>query len=135
MIISEKKQAQMRERMAQLGIREDEIEESFTRSSGKGGQHVNKTSTAVVLTHVPTGIRVRCELERSQSVNRFQAREILLEKIEARQTEKKLARQAEAEKERRQKRRRPRGLKERILKAKSKQSEKKKLRKAPDWQG
>jgi peptide chain release factor len=135
MMILEKKQAQLLERMSELGIREDEIEESFTRSSGKGGQHVNKTSTAVVLTHLPTGIRVRCELERSQSVNRFRAREILLEKIEARQTEKKLARQAEAEKERRQKRKRPRGLKERILKAKSQQSEKKRLRKKPDWQG
>ena len=79
--VSEEKNRWLRERMAALGIREEELEERFVRSSGKGGQHVNKTSTCVWLRHIPTGIEVKCMAERSQSLNRFLARRELMEKI------------------------------------------------------
>ena len=69
--------------MSLLGVREDDLEEKFVRSSGKGGQHVNKTSTCVWLKHIPTGVEVKCMAERSQSMNRFLARRELLERIEA----------------------------------------------------
>lgn len=79
--VSEEKNRWLRERMAALGIREEDLEERFVRSSGKGGQHVNKTSTCVWLRHIPTGIEVKCMAERSQSLNRFLARRELMEKI------------------------------------------------------
>jgi len=79
--VSEAKNRLLREMMASLGVREDEIAESFIRSSGKGGQHVNKTSSCVYLRHLPTGLEVKCGTDRSQSVNRFLARRELLEKI------------------------------------------------------
>jgi len=79
--VSEGKNRWLRERMESLGVREEDLEESFIRSSGKGGQHVNKTSTCVYLRHVPTGLEVKCGTDRSQSVNRFLARRELLEKL------------------------------------------------------
>jgi protein subunit release factor B len=79
--VSEEKNRWLRERMAALGIREEELEEKFVRSSGKGGQHVNKSSTCVWLRHIPTGTEVKCMTERSQSINRFLARRELVEKI------------------------------------------------------
>jgi len=75
------KQARLRQRMEELDIREADLEEQFIRSSGKGGQHVNKNSTCVQLRHRPTGIIVTCMRERSQSVNRFLARRELAERI------------------------------------------------------
>jgi len=79
--VSEEKNRWLRERMEALGVREEDFDEKFVRSSGAGGQHVNKTSTCVHLRHVPTGLEVKCMRERSQSVNRFLARRELLEKI------------------------------------------------------
>jgi protein subunit release factor B len=79
--VSEAKNSWLRERMSALGVREEDIAESFIRSSGKGGQHVNKTSSCVYLRHLPTGLEVKCGTDRSQSVNRFLARRELLEKI------------------------------------------------------
>lgn len=79
--VSEGKNTWLREKMSSLGVREEDIAESFIRSSGKGGQHVNKTSTCVYLRHLPTGLEVKCGSDRSQSVNRFLARRELLEKI------------------------------------------------------
>ena len=79
--VSEGKNRWLQERMAALGVREEDIAESFIRSSGKGGQHVNKTSSCVYLRHLPTGLEVKCGTDRSQSVNRFLARRELLEKI------------------------------------------------------
>ncbi len=79
--VSPKKQQALRARMTELDIREEEIEEQFVRSSGKGGQHLNKTSSAAQVRHLPTGIEARCGRERSQSLNRFLARRELLEKI------------------------------------------------------
>ena len=103
--VSEEKNAWLRERMAALGIREEELEEKFVRSAGKGGQHVNKTSTCVWLKHIPTGIEVKCMAERSQSVNRFLARRELMEKIAA-GTGQPTPRSLKQEKARRQKARR-----------------------------
>jgi len=79
--VSEEKNNWLRERMEALGVREEDIEEKFIRSSGSGGQKVNKTSTCVYLRHIPTGIEVKCMKERSQPLNRFLARRELVEKI------------------------------------------------------
>ena len=80
--VSEEKNRWLQERMAALGIHEKDIEEKFIRSSGKGGQKVNKTSTCVYLRHIPTGIEVKWMRERSQSLNRFLARRELVRRIE-----------------------------------------------------
>ena len=81
--VSEEKNRSLQQKMVDLGVREADLVESFIRSSGNGGQHVNKTSSCVQLKHIPTGIQVTCMRERSQSVNRFLARRELLERIEA----------------------------------------------------
>jgi peptide chain release factor len=105
--VSEEKNRWLRERMAALGVREEDLEESFIRSSGKGGQHVNKTSTCVRIRHIPTGVEVKCMEDRSQSLNRFLARRELLEKV-ALQMGQATPRSAALEKARRQKARRKR---------------------------
>ena len=79
--VGEKKNRWLEERMRALGIREEDLEETFVRSSGAGGQKVNKTSSCVYLKHSPTGITIKCMKDRSQSINRFLARRELLEKI------------------------------------------------------
>ncbi len=81
--ISEEKNKWLKERMEILGIFEKDIKEKFVRSSGKGGQKVNKTSSCVYLKHIPTGIEVKCLEDRSQSINRFLARRELVERIDA----------------------------------------------------
>ena len=103
------------ERMKELGVRPEDLEEKFIRSGGPGGQHVNKVSTCVVLVHRPSGLAVRCQQDRSQSMNRFLARRLLLDRIEAAQRGQVSARQAEAEKIRRQKRRRSRRSRQRSV--------------------
>jgi len=80
--VSEEKNRWLQERMETLGIREKDIEEKFVRSSGSGGQKVNKTSTCVYLRHIPTGIEIKCMRERSQSLNRFLARRELVRRFE-----------------------------------------------------
>jgi protein subunit release factor B len=105
--VSEEKNRLLRERMAALGIREEELEESFVRSSGKGGQHVNKTSTCVRIRHIPTGVEVKCMVDRSQSINRFLARRELVEKVALLRGQTTPA-SAKQEKARRQKARRKR---------------------------
>ncbi|MRR34178.1 peptide chain release factor-like protein [bacterium] len=79
--VSEGKNKWLKDRMEALGVREEDFRETFIRSSGKGGQHVNKSSTCVYLRHIPTGLEVKCMQDRSQSVNRFLARRELLEKL------------------------------------------------------
>lgn len=79
--VSEEKNTWLRERMQELGIREQDIEEKFIRSSGHGGQNVNKTATCVYIKHVPTGTEVKCMKDRSQSINRFLARRELIKKL------------------------------------------------------
>jgi peptide chain release factor len=81
--VSEEKNNWLKGKMEALGIHEKDLLEKFVRSSGKGGQKVNKTSTCVYLKHVPTGVEVKCMKDRSQSINRFLARRDLIEKIEA----------------------------------------------------
>ncbi|MDO8461990.1 MAG: peptide chain release factor-like protein [Deltaproteobacteria bacterium] len=115
--------------MQRLGVRPEDFEESFVRSSGAGGQHVNKTSTCVVLRHKLTGLEVKCQSTRSQAMNRFMARRLLLDKIENQVLGKRSEEQKKFEKIRRQKRRRSRRSKEKMLANKHHHAEKKKLRK------
>src|SRR5438874_13039096 len=121
------------ERMRRLDIREADLEETFARSSGPGGQHVNKVSTAVTLRHRPTGTSVTAQDSRSQAVNRKLARERLLDAIETAREEHRAADIARREKERRRKSPRPAALKAKILDAKRRRAELKKRRAKIDF--
>jgi peptide chain release factor len=114
--------------LREVGLRREDLVEKFIRSAGKGGQNVNKTSTCVYLKHLPTGIEVKCQQERSQAMNRIAALELLAGKIAQEALRVKQARKQEREKDRRRKRSRPARLKEKILETKKKVAEKKRLR-------
>jgi protein subunit release factor B len=122
------KARELEERLARLGVRAEDLEESFIHSGGKGGQNVNKVATCVVLVHRPTGIAVKCQRERTQGANRLVARRMLADKIEELRLGAASKRQQEAERIRRQKRRRSRRSKQRMLRDKHAQSDKKALR-------
>jgi len=126
--ISPEKEAALQARMTHLGVAESDLRETFIRSSGPGGQKVNKTASCVYLVHVPTGLSVKCQQERSQALNRFLARRLLLDRIERIQTGRVSAERQRTEKIRRQKRRRSKRAQEKILQQKHVQSEKKALR-------
>jgi len=126
--IGKDKQDALEEKMESLGIHERDIVEKFIRSSGKGGQKVNKTATCVYLKHIPTGIEVKCQEERYQSINRYLARKILADKVEAIIQGKESEEQQRIAKIRRQKRRRSKKAKLKMLEEKKKQSQKKKDR-------
>lgn len=126
--VTREKEEALRKRMESLGIFEKDIVEKFIRSSGKGGQKVNKTSTCVYLQHLPTKIEVKCQRERYQSINRYVAREILTDKIEKMILGKKSEEQQRIEKIRRQKRKRSKRAKLKMLEEKRKHSQKKKER-------
>jgi len=130
--LSAQKQRALQEKMERLGIREEDLIEKFIRSGGAGGQNVNKVSTCVYLKHIPTGIEVKAQRERSQAMNRFLARRTLADKIESVIAGKKSEEQERREKIRRQKRRRSRRAKEKMLRDKKLQAEKKKLRSEPE---
>jgi len=106
----------------------DDVVESFARSSGPGGQHVNKVSTAVTLRHVPSGVAVTVQDSRSQAMNRQLARERLVALLEESRRAEKAAQQAAREKTRRQNRPRPKGVKRRMVDDKKKRGAVKKLR-------
>jgi peptide chain release factor len=131
-VILEKDQ-QIEQRMAALKVREADIEETFVKSGGRGGQNVNKLATCVMLLHRPTGLQVKCQETRQQGLNRAIARRLLLDKIEEMRKARVTAERTRVEKIRRQKRQRSRGAKERILANKSRQSEKKASRRAQNW--
>ena len=129
--ISEQKNHELKEAMRRLGLKEQDFSENFIRSGGHGGQNVNKVSTCVVIRHIPTGIEVRCQRERSQALNRYLAKRLLVEKIE----EKKLGAESKhrqaIEKLRRQKRKRSKRAKDKMLEHKKRHSTKKALRARP----
>lgn len=126
--VSSLKEKALHQKMESLNIREDDIQETFIRSGGRGGQHVNKASTCVYLKHIPTGVEVKCQQERSQSLNRYRARVILANKIETLIKGLESEERKKIEKLRRQKRKRSKRTKEKMLAEKKIVSEKKKLR-------
>jgi protein subunit release factor B len=128
--VNSEKEAQLAQRMVTLGVRETDIEETFVRSGGHGGQNVNKSSTCVMLLHRPTRLQVKCQTTRQQGLNRLLARRLLLDKIEALQKASVAAKRAGLEKIRRQKRSRSRRAKQRMLADKSHHAAKKESRRA-----
>lgn len=126
--VSSKRAAQLVQDMEKLGVREGDLEESFIRSSGPGGQNVNKVSTCVVLKHKPSGLMVRCQKERSQALNRFGARQLLVSKLDEQIRGRESAAAQKIAKIKRQKRKRSKRAKEKVLEAKHQQSQKKEFR-------
>lgn len=126
------KERQLEQRLEELGIREQDLVERFVRSSGPGGQNVNKLSTCVYLKHEPSGIEVKVREERSQALNRYRARQLLAEKYEAEILRRRTEEQQRIARLRKQKRRRSRRAKEKMLEEKHRQAEKKRLRHQPE---
>jgi protein subunit release factor B len=126
--VSAEKEVALLKRMNSLGVSEKDLEETFIKSSGPGGQKVNKTSTCVFIRHIPTGLTVKCQRERSQALNRFLARRILLDRVERMQKGIISREKEKIEKIRRQKRKRSKRAKEKMLEVKRFQSKKKLLR-------
>lgn len=121
----------LEQRMVSLGIDPNDLLEKFVRGSGAGGQKINKTSNCVFLKHLPTGITIKCQMERSREMNRFLARRELCDQIDAITNGEASAKSQAIEKLRRQKRQRSRRSKQRSVADKRKLSEKKALRKSP----
>jgi protein subunit release factor B len=132
MPISKEKLQELTERMLRCNIREDDLIEKFILGSGKGGQKINKTASCVYLKHLPSGLEVKCQRERSRELNRYIARKELCEKLENRLFKEKSDKQQAAEKIRRQKKRRTRRQKEKMLQEKKYRGSLKVGRRPPD---
>ena len=117
--------------MAVLGITQGDLLEKFVRGSGAGGQKINKTSSCVFLKHLPSGVCIKCQMDRSREINRFLARRELCEQLESIRDGKATAKTQAIEKMRRQKRRRSRRSKQRSIVDKRLLSTKKSLRRPP----
>jgi protein subunit release factor B len=133
--VSQEKLVALRQRLSGLGIREEDLRETFVTSQGKGGQNVNKVATCVLLVHVPSGTQVKCQQERSQGRNRYIARKLLADKIEEARLGAESRRVQEAERIRRQKRRRSRRAKQRMLADKHARAATKSLRRPVQGDG
>ena len=118
----------LRQTMLRMKIFEKDIKETFVRSSGPGGQNVNKVATCVVLVHLPTNIQIKSQQERSQGLNRYKARCLLVEKIEKQQRALRQRIIDERQKKKKQERKRSRASKEKMLQSKKQKSQKKKGR-------
>ena len=129
MTISLSKTQALESRMIRLGLLESDLQEQFVRSSGAGGQKVNRTSSCVYLKHIPTGLEVKCQISRSQTDNRYFARKILCDKYEAQILKIKTEAEQERHRIQRQKKRRSRRAKQKMLEAKRQRSETKDSRK------
>ena len=129
--VSREKEGALERRLEELGVREEDLVEKFIRSSGPGGQSVNKLNTCVYLRHEPTGIEVKMQEERSQAMNRYRARQVLANKVEARVLKRRTAEMARIAKLRKQKRRRSRRAKEKMLQDKRLHARKKESRRGP----
>ncbi|MBI5739221.1 MAG: peptide chain release factor-like protein [Nitrospirae bacterium] len=126
--VSPEKENKLRAKLDALGIYEKDLEETFVRSQGRGGQNVNKTSTCVYLKHIPTGVEVKCQKARTQGLNRYYARVFLFEKIDRLIKGKESEEEQRIAKIRRQKRKRSVRAKEKMLAGKRMQSVKKSAR-------
>ena len=126
--VSAKNNDRLARDMEKLGIRESDLEESFIRSGGPGGQNVNKLSTCVILKHKPSGLMVKCQKDRSQAMNRYFARRILVQKLESQILGRQSAEARRIAKIKRQKRKRSKRAKDKMLAAKRAHGEKKALR-------
>ncbi len=131
--VSDAKLNDLLKRMAAIGMKESDFEESFVRGTGAGGQKINKTSSAVWIKHVPTGLEVKCQESRQQSLNRFLARRMLVEKLEGQVFAKASQKQQEVEKLKRQKRKRSKRAKAKMLDDKKAASQTKAMRKKPSF--
>ena len=129
--VTSEKLAELEQRMAALGITEANLLEKFVRGSGSGGQKINKTSNCVFLKHLPSGVCIKCQMDRSRELNRFLARRELCEQLEMIRDGKASAKTQAIEKLRRQKRRRSRRSKQRSVADKRQLSQKKSLRRPP----
>ena len=129
--VSPEKIAALEQSMATLGIREEDLFEKFVRGSGSGGQKINKTSNCVFLKHLPTGVCIKCQIDRSREMNRFLARRELCDQLDAIRQGKAIAKTQAIEKLRRQKRPRSQRSKQRSVADKRAISQKKSLRRSP----
>lgn len=128
---SKQKEEQLRRKMAELGIEESDLIEKFIIGSGRGGQKLQKTSSCVYLKHLPTGIEIKCQRERSRELNRYYARRELCDRVEEKIFQEKSKKQREIEKIRRQKRKRSRRAQLKVLETKKRRSQIKGFRKKP----
>ncbi len=130
-MLGKEKQEALQKRLEGLGVKDLDLVEKFILGSGSGGQKINKTSSCVYLKHLPSGIEVKCQRDRSREMNRFYARRSLCEQLEKQIEGKRSEQEQKREKIRRQKRRRSRKSKEKMLEGKRALSQKKSMRQEP----